>query len=554
MRKFITILFLLISYMLYSQDGTQYKPTVAWKTLVDSVIYLNTDTFIVKVDPIDYNDPGAINRTIGGYLMDNFGHIYTIIDSTLTAITVVDEFDYNIAPVDGEIGIVYKSVGNGNAPYIAPVLYEFLDTRAKDNADRLFKDILWKQADLYPQDSAYIQFDSDTIIWDATKTDVQDIEDSLSYYMLTESFTDSIPTIKLTRFDSTGFRVTIPQVVDLQNSLNQLNNMINEGFTNAHEADHLFQNWNRTDGINIYKKQIFDLNKLTLEELTIGETTVTNISDDHTFADNSDSALVTERAIKAFVQNSISGGVTYLGGWNANTNTPTLSDATGSNGDMYSITVTGTRDLGSGSVTWTAGGLAIHNGTKYEFLGYDAVVASVNGFTGTVNLYPELSNDSLFIRGSTTSVDLSGYLDNTDNQELSIDSTGRVFTITLEDGGNIKFEDTNTTYDLSGYATRSELHDTADVVRSEIPTLLTELDSTGFRITRSQINDLDIQYFEKELIDSENNIDLGFAIDNTCLVILNGQVLPQTVWDSSGTSLNLNLDVKMYDNLIVKKQ
>jgi hypothetical protein len=214
--------------MLYSQDGTQYKPTVAWKTLVDSVIYLNTDTFIVKVDPIDYNDPGAINRTIGGYLMDNFGHIYTIIDSTSTAITVVDEFDYNIAPVDGEIGIVYKSVGNGNAPYIAPVLYEFLDTRAKDNADRLFKDILWKQADLYPQDSAYIQFDSDTIIWDATKTDVQAIEDSLSYYMLTESFTDSIPTIKLTRFDSTGFRVTEEQILNLQH------------FTNADETDHVY--------------------------------------------------------------------------------------------------------------------------------------------------------------------------------------------------------------------------------------------------------------------------------------------------------------------------
>lgn len=181
MRKFITILFLLISYMLYSQDGTQYKPTVAWKTLVDSVIYLNTDTFTVKVDPIDYNDPGAINRTIGGYLMDNFGHIYTIIDSTSTAITVVDEFDYNIAPVDGEIGIVYKSVGNGNAPYIAPVSYEFLDTRAKDNADRLFKDILWKQADLYPQDSAYIQFDSDTLIWDATKYDIDTLGFLRSY-------------------------------------------------------------------------------------------------------------------------------------------------------------------------------------------------------------------------------------------------------------------------------------------------------------------------------------------------------------------------------------
>ena len=119
------------------------------------------------------------------------------------------------------------------------------------------------------------QLDSDTIIWDATKTDVQDIEDSLAYYMLTESFTDSIPTIKLTRFDSTGFRVTIPQVVDLQDLLSQLNNMINEGFTNAHEGDPLFQDWNRTDGINIFSKQIIDFESTfkpyaLLEDITGG--------------------------------------------------------------------------------------------------------------------------------------------------------------------------------------------------------------------------------------------------------------------------------------------
>jgi hypothetical protein len=127
----------------------------------------------------------------------------------------------------------------------------------------------------------------------------------------------------LTQFDSTGFRVTIPQVVNLLDSLNQLNNMINEGFTNAHEADPLFQDWNRTDGINIYRKQVIDL---------------------------------------------------------------------------------------------------------------------------------------------------------------------------------------------------------------------------------------DIQYFEKELSNSENNINVGFTIDNNCLVVFNGQTLPKTAWEGNGTSLSLNLDVRMYDNLIIKKQ
>jgi hypothetical protein len=40
---------------------------------------------------------------------------------------------------------------------------------------------------------------------------------------------------------------------------------------------------------------------------------------------------------------------------------------------------------------------------------------------------------------------------NTDDQALSIDSTGRVFTISLTNGGSVTFEDTDTQYDLSTY-------------------------------------------------------------------------------------------------------
>jgi hypothetical protein len=45
---------------------------------------------------------------------------------------------------------------------------------------------------------------------------------------------------------------------------------------------------------------------------------------------------------------------------------------------------------------------------------------------------------------------------NTDTQDLSIDSTGRFFTISLVDGGSVTFEDTNTEYDLSGYVEFSD--------------------------------------------------------------------------------------------------
>ena len=43
-------------------------------------------------------------------------------------------------------------------------------------------------------------------------------------------------------------------------------------------------------------------------------------------------------------------------------------------------------------------------------------VSSVNAFTGAVQLYPELTNNDLTIVGNSTVVDLSKYLDDTDNQ------------------------------------------------------------------------------------------------------------------------------------------
>lgn len=63
-------------------------------------------------------------------------------------------------------------------------------------------------------------------------------------------------------------------------------------------------------------------------------------------------------------------GNLYLhGAWNASTNVPVLSDATGRKGDAYRISTTGTRDLGSGSVIYNAGSLVYHDGTIFRRLG-----------------------------------------------------------------------------------------------------------------------------------------------------------------------------------------
>lgn len=78
------------------------------------------------------------------------------------------------------------------------------------------------------------------------------------------------------------------------------------------------------------------------------------------------------------------GALTYKGTWNAATNTPTLSDATGSVGQQYAITVDGTRNLGSGSVEYKAGAVLQHNGSIWQQIASPDAVASVFGRKGTV--------------------------------------------------------------------------------------------------------------------------------------------------------------------------
>lgn len=75
---------------------------------------------------------------------------------------------------------------------------------------------------------------------------------------------------------------------------------INYKNNNADEADPLFQNWNKTDGINIYEKQIIDLDKFTSSDITGSESAFdgwdkdssddfspTSLSVDYGFTDNS---------------------------------------------------------------------------------------------------------------------------------------------------------------------------------------------------------------------------------------------------------------------------
>jgi len=76
----------------------------------------------------------------------------------------------------------------------------------------------------------------------------------------------------------------------------------------------------------------------------------------------------------------------YKGTWNASTNSPTLADGTGDTGDIYAVSVGGSQDLGSGSITFVAGDWIIFDGSTWARVENSTAVASVNGQTGVVVL------------------------------------------------------------------------------------------------------------------------------------------------------------------------
>lgn len=75
----------------------------------------------------------------------------------------------------------------------------------------------------------------------------------------------------------------------------------------------------------------------------------------------------------------------FKGTWNASTNTPTLIDGTGNTGDVYRVSVAGTRNLGSGSQTFGIADWILYNGTIWQRVINTESVASVFGRSGIIS-------------------------------------------------------------------------------------------------------------------------------------------------------------------------
>lgn len=76
----------------------------------------------------------------------------------------------------------------------------------------------------------------------------------------------------------------------------------------------------------------------------------------------------------------------YQGTYNASSGVPTLADGTGNTGDVYRVTVAGSKNLGSGSISFDVGDYVIYNGTVWQKSDTTDAVSTVAGRTGDVVL------------------------------------------------------------------------------------------------------------------------------------------------------------------------
>ena len=83
--------------------------------------------------------------------------------------------------------------------------------------------------------------------------------------------------------------------------------------------------------------------------------------------------------------------IEYKGQWNAETNTPTLADGTGTKGDFYVVSVAGTQNLGSGNIQFSVNDRIIYDGSVWTLLpaGNVKTVNSVLPTNGNVALTGE---------------------------------------------------------------------------------------------------------------------------------------------------------------------
>lgn len=164
--------------------------------------------------------------------------------------------------------------------------------------------------------------------------------------------------------------------------------------------------------------------------------------------------------------NALPDPITYKGQWNADTNTPTLADNTGTEGWLYRVSVAGTQDLGSGDIEFSVGDKVVYNGTVWEKWDVTDSVILVNGQTGEVELetthIPEGTN--LYFTDERAQDAVGSILVDSDEIDFVYNDSTPSITATIKTGSiaNDKLENNSiliagNTVELGGEVTADEI-------------------------------------------------------------------------------------------------
>nr|WP_320023792.1 tail fiber domain-containing protein [uncultured Draconibacterium sp.] len=421
--------------MVYSQeeepDLSKFNPTVAWRTKVRNVTMQAENTFVVEVKPLDWNEPGAATMTIGNYLIDYGGFVFNIIDSTETTITVVNLYKNGIGPQIGRTGIVYKSVGKGESIALAPVYYSYLSPYARENMRRYELEVLWDAiTDTIKADEVFIDdfgeyFDSLTVegalqegaqaLIDTALKIREDMIDPTLIQFLDER--ETIITDSDNKYPTSGAVVDYAQpILTPGENISIIGNVISAILPEVTGNESAFNGWDKNadddfsgDYLDLTNKPIIPtVNNTTISlqrnGVNIGDFT-TNQATPETFNFIDENTQLSQAQVNAYEEDPIA-----LDSINRNLR-PDIN--------LNTVHRLADNDLSSTNELQTLSKIGL-------------TVTLSNGGGSFIDEVDDADNDPY------------NELDNTDDQQLVIDSVGRVFTISLEDGGNVTFEDTNT--------------------------------------------------------------------------------------------------------------
>lgn len=112
-------------------------------------------------------------------------------------------------------------------------------------------------------------------------------------------------------------------------------------------------------------------------------------------------------------------GMQYKGTWDASSNTPSLTDGTGTEGYFFRVTVAGTQNLGSGNITFSVGDDVIHNGSVWQRApsGATATNLALGTITGSVIPITNSNGTGFTLPAATTT--LAGLLTAADKVKLN---------------------------------------------------------------------------------------------------------------------------------------